>query len=70
VTGYCSLTPAERTVIELVATGLTNPEVANALFLSRHTVASHLKSVYAKLAVRTRLEAALLVHEHRERTCA
>jgi DNA-binding CsgD family transcriptional regulator len=52
------LTPAERRVAELVAEGRTNREVADALFLSERTVASHLSHVYAKLGVRSRTELA------------
>jgi DNA-binding CsgD family transcriptional regulator len=52
------LTPAERRVAKLVATGRTNAEVAAALFLTERTVASHLTRVYAKLGVRSRTELA------------
>ncbi len=52
------LTAAERRVATLVAEGLTNQEVAAALFLSERTVASHLTHVYAKLGVRSRTELA------------
>jgi pimeloyl-ACP methyl ester carboxylesterase/DNA-binding CsgD family transcriptional regulator len=55
-----SLTPAEHRVAEAVAEGLTNPQIAEALHLSRHTVESHLKRIYAKLGV-TRVELATLV---------
>ncbi|HXJ62698.1 MAG TPA: helix-turn-helix transcriptional regulator, partial [Actinomycetota bacterium] len=52
------LTGSERRVAELVAQGMTNREVAEALFVSEHTVESHLSSVYRKLAVRSRTELA------------
>jgi DNA-binding CsgD family transcriptional regulator len=52
------LTPAERRVAALVADGLTNREVAAALFLVEHTVETHLSHVYAKLGVRSRVELA------------
>ena len=52
------LTPAERRVADLVATGRTNTEVATALFLAERTVASHLTHIYAKLGVRSRTELA------------
>ena len=52
------LTPAERRVADLVASGRTNAEVAAALFLAERTVASHLTHVYAKLGVRSRTELA------------
>jgi DNA-binding CsgD family transcriptional regulator len=53
------LSPSEFKVAELVAGGLTNREVAAALFLGETTVASHLKAIYAKLGVRSRTELAL-----------
>lgn len=58
--GWDSLTPAERAVVDLVAQRLTNGEVAERLFISRHTVESHLKSVYRKLAIGSRVELATL----------
>ncbi|PYE52767.1 ATP-binding protein [Deinococcus yavapaiensis] len=48
------LTPREREVLELVARGLTNRQVAAALQLSVHTVAAHVRSVFSKLDVQTR----------------
>ena len=52
------LTSAERRVVQEVAAGRTNREVAAALFLSERTVASHLTHIYAKLGVRSRTELA------------
>jgi len=52
------LTPAEARVAALVAEGLTNREVAAALFVSDHTVEFHLTRVYRKLGVRSRAELA------------
>jgi DNA-binding CsgD family transcriptional regulator len=52
------LTAAERRVATLVGEGMTNREVAAALFLQERTVASHLTHVYAKLGVRSRTELA------------
>jgi DNA-binding CsgD family transcriptional regulator len=54
--GWASLTPTEQQVTELVADGLSNPEIAERLFISRRTVASHLTHVFAKVNVRTRNE--------------
>jgi DNA-binding CsgD family transcriptional regulator len=48
------LTERERDVLELVARGLTNPEVAARLFISTGTVRTHLEHAYDKLGVRTR----------------
>lgn len=55
------LTSAERRVAELVAEGLSNPLIADRLFVSRHTVDSHVKRAYAKLGIRSRVELATRV---------
>jgi DNA-binding CsgD family transcriptional regulator len=52
------LTPTEAKVAELVAAGSTNKEVADALFVSIHTVEANLKRIYRKLGVRSRTELA------------
>jgi transcriptional regulator of acetoin/glycerol metabolism len=54
------LTPAEREVAELVATGLTNKAVGAELICSPYTVDSHLRAIYRKLGVSSR--AALASH--------
>jgi DNA-binding NarL/FixJ family response regulator len=51
------LSERELVVVRLLATGLTNDQIAATLFLSRNTVKTHLKHVYEKLGVRTRTEA-------------
>lgn len=51
------LTEREREVARLLAYGFGNDEIADALFVSRNTVKTHLKHIYEKLAVRTRTEA-------------
>jgi len=51
------LTERESELLALVATGLRNDEIAQALFVSANTVKSHLKSVFRKLDVRNRTEA-------------
>lgn len=48
----------EKQVLELVASGLTNAEIADRLFLSESTVKSHLSSSFRKLGVSSRAEAA------------
>ena len=53
-----ALTDQERTVAELVATGMTNKEVAAAMMLSVKTVQFHLTRTYAKLGLRSRAELA------------
>lgn len=52
------LTPTEVQIAELVAEGRTNREVAEALFVSIHTVEANLKRIYRKLDVRSRTELA------------
>ncbi|MGO9763863.1 MAG: helix-turn-helix transcriptional regulator [Solirubrobacteraceae bacterium] len=56
--GWASLTPGERDVAALAASGRTNPQIAEALFISRSTVKMHLASVYRKLNVANRTELA------------
>ena len=51
-----ALTAAEVRVAKLAATGATNPEIAQTLFLSPRTVESHLSRVYAKLGIKDRRE--------------
>jgi DNA-binding CsgD family transcriptional regulator len=56
--GWESLTKTERSVAGLVATGLTNQQVADQMFISAHTVAFHLRQVFRKLDIRSRVELA------------
>jgi DNA-binding NarL/FixJ family response regulator len=51
------LTKREMQVLELVADGLPNREVANGLHISENTVKNHMRSVHEKLGVKTRTEA-------------
>ena len=55
------LTEAERRIAELVAAGQTNREVADALFLTEHSVETALTRVYRKLGVRSRAQLARLL---------
>ncbi len=54
--GWPALTPAETAVAELVAEGCTNREIAEQLFVSPHTVSTHLRHVFEKIGVRSRVE--------------
>jgi len=53
-----ALTAREREIAELVAAGRTNREIAEQLVLSTRTIEAHLRNVYAKLGVRSRVELA------------
>jgi ATP/maltotriose-dependent transcriptional regulator MalT len=62
--GWVSLTASERGVAGAVAEGLTNAEVGGRMFLSRHTVDFHLRQIYRKLGIKSRVELTRLVLEH------
>jgi len=52
-----SLSPRETEILQLIAKGLTNPEAAEILQLSRSTIRTHLEHIYEKLEVTNRVEA-------------
>jgi predicted ATPase/DNA-binding CsgD family transcriptional regulator len=54
--GWDSLTPTELKVVELVAQGLTNPQVAERMFVSPSTVKTHVLHIFSKLDVHSRAE--------------
>jgi predicted ATPase/DNA-binding CsgD family transcriptional regulator len=54
VSGWESLTPAQREVARMVGEGLTNPEVGRRLFISPRTVGHHLAQIYQKLGIHSR----------------
>lgn len=54
------LTPREREVLRLIAQGMSNGEIAAALFISEHTVKNHVSSIYRKLGDNDRTRVALL----------
>jgi DNA-binding CsgD family transcriptional regulator len=56
--GWDSLTPAETKIAELVQAGLSNPEIAAKLLLSRRTVATHVSHILKKLDVHSRIDIA------------
>jgi NarL family two-component system response regulator LiaR len=53
------LTPTEFQVLRLIGQGKSNDEIASAMFISKNTVRSHIKSIYAKLDTHSRLQLAL-----------
>ncbi|NDZ83951.1 helix-turn-helix transcriptional regulator, partial [Streptomyces sp. SID10853] len=63
-TGWASLTDSERAVADLVAQGLTNRETADRMFLSPYTVNYHLRQIFRKLSISSRVELAFLHRDH------
>jgi DNA-binding CsgD family transcriptional regulator len=63
--GWQSLTPTERTVADLAAQGLSNPQIGDRLYISRRTVQTHLAHVFAKLDITSRVQLAAEVTRHR-----
>jgi DNA-binding CsgD family transcriptional regulator len=62
--GWGSLTASELQIVRLVAGGATNKQVADQLFLSPHTVSTHLWHAFTKLGISSRVELTRLVLEH------
>jgi len=56
LTGLEALTASERRVAELAAAGMSNPEIAQALFVTLSTVEGHLRHAYRKLSIGSRAE--------------
>jgi DNA-binding CsgD family transcriptional regulator len=63
ICGLASLTDTERNVADLVAEGLTNRQVAQRMFLSPHTIDFHLRQIYRKLNIGSRVELARLISD-------
>jgi DNA-binding NarL/FixJ family response regulator len=57
------LTPREREVIDLIAEGLSNKAIGNRLYISTHTVKSHLRNIMEKLTLHSRLQIAAYAHQ-------
>jgi DNA-binding NarL/FixJ family response regulator len=62
--GASGLSPREVQVLRLVATGLSDAQVAEKLIVSPRTVSTHLQSIYSKLGVNSRLAATRYALEH------
>ena len=63
-TAWSSLTDSELRIVARVVDGLTNREIARLLVVSRHTVDAHLKHIYIKLGIHTRVELTVLALQH------
>jgi DNA-binding CsgD family transcriptional regulator/DNA-binding Lrp family transcriptional regulator len=63
ITGRAAMTKSELAVAQLAADGLTNREIGERLFISPHTVNTHLRQVFAKLEVNSRVDLARLTTE-------
>jgi len=61
--GY-GLSAREVEILQLLAAGRSNTEIAEALFISRRTVTTHVSHLYAKLGVASRAEAIAHAHAH------
>ena len=64
ISGWGSLTEGELRVAQLVAEGLTNPQIGERSFVSRHTVDFHLRQIFRKLDISSRVDLTRLVMEH------
>jgi DNA-binding CsgD family transcriptional regulator len=64
--GWESLTATEREVAALVAEGLTNPQIAQRLFVGRATVKTHVSHIFTKIGVTTRAELAATAARQRD----
>ena len=63
--GWPGLTPSEQAVVDLVAEGLSNPQIGQRLYVSRRTVQTHLAHVFAKLHITSRTQLAAEAIRHR-----
>jgi DNA-binding CsgD family transcriptional regulator len=63
-TGWDSLTPTERQVAALAAEGLTSRQIGDRLYISTFTVGSHLRHIYQKLGINSRLQLADETRRH------
>lgn len=62
-TAVADLTPRQREILQVLATGASNAEIARALHLADGTVKQYLKALFDRLGVTNRVQAAILAHE-------
>lgn len=65
--GWRSLTPTEQQVVDFLAEGLSNKEVAEKMFVSVRTITTHLTHIYSKLGVTSRTELVALATKRAQR---
>ncbi|WP_433656340.1 response regulator [Nocardia sp. CA-128927] len=66
-TGFAELTEREREVLDCLGDGLSNAQIAGRLFIGETTVKTHVSRVLTKLGVRSRVQAAIVAREVRDR---
>jgi DNA-binding CsgD family transcriptional regulator len=66
ISGVQALTASERRIATMAAEGLSNPEIAQALFITKKTVEAHLGNAYRKLDVRSRSRLTAALSDQRE----
>lgn len=60
--GWTELTPREQEILRLIATGASNQEIAQTLYIAEKTVKNHVTNILSRLGVRDRTQAAILFH--------
>ena len=60
---FPELTDREREVLDLIAQGLSNPEISSRLYLSPKTIRNHISNIFAKLQVADRAQAIVRARE-------
>lgn len=66
ITDNQALTKREMEILKAFANGFTHQEIAEAMFISPHTAKTHLKNIYQKLGINSKVEAVRWVMEHQD----